>query len=222
LVHRDNVNHLHLVKINCGRKIKINIWNLIFLFLNKWSYLFSQSWTSQVISYGIVWNFYRKGIEGIYIVIIYYKQHFPFFWLLLNKIYQQYAELQGKCCNRRQTQNVCKIEGKKHCICRITSLSLKTTKKEERKKSDFAYIPASVMFSHNTKHSQRIYKCCFLLRTKDAHSFGKANLCNVSSPFWYLDRFILIVFCYLSLPKVNLLWNKRSSFLGLLLPFVSF
>ena len=60
---------------------------------------------------------------------------------------------------------------------------------------------------------------CFLLRTKDANYFGKANLCSVSSPFSYLDRFILIVFCYLSWLKVNLLWNKRSSFLGLLMPF---
>jgi hypothetical protein len=60
---------------------------------------------------------------------------------------------------------------------------------------------------------------CFLLRTKDANYFGKANLCSVSSPFSSLDRFILIVFCYLSWLKVNLLWNKRSSFLGLLMPF---
>jgi hypothetical protein len=56
--------------------------------------------------------FYRKYIVGIYIVPIYYKQHFPFFWLLLNKIDQQYTELQGKCCNRDKHKTFAKSRGK--------------------------------------------------------------------------------------------------------------
>ena len=68
--------------------------------------------SNQVIYYGIVWIFYRKYIVGIYIVPIYYKQHFPFFWLLLNKIDQQYTELQGKCCNRDKHKTFAKSRGK--------------------------------------------------------------------------------------------------------------
>jgi len=102
-------------------------------FLNKWSYLFSQAELAKSFLTNCL-KFLQECIEGIYIVITYYKQHFPFCWLLLNKIDQQYTELQGKCCNRRQTQNICKIEGKETLYLQNHFTISKNYKKKKEKK----------------------------------------------------------------------------------------
>jgi hypothetical protein len=68
-----------------------------------------------------------------------------------------------------KTQNICKIEGERNTVfAESVPYLLKTTKKK-RKEKVTAYIPASVMFSHNTKHKESInvmIDCLFFVKIK--------------------------------------------------------